>query len=232
MYNSFRDGSKAQIEMAAVSNALGLPPDVRGMHEPSTGIDDLAGYMSLREQGGLLEREGVVELANAVAADGHSSIPDAQANGVWVVLATENPLLREDLPFFGLPGSPRSGNAVLFRAYHMPGVETPRTIAEAALLGMATAAPLPVPTADVVACAKRDLTAGSLLDGSGGALVVGTIERADIAHRERLLPLGLASGVRLHRPIAAGAAITYDDVDTGTSPSWTLRREQDQRIWK
>jgi predicted homoserine dehydrogenase-like protein len=46
-----------------------------------------------------------------------------------------------------------------------------------------------------------------------------------------LLPLGLASGVQLRRPIAAGAAITYDDVDPGTSPSWTLRRQQDQRIW-
>ena len=40
MYNSFRDGTKSQIEMCAVSNMTGLPPDRRGMHEPSAGLDD------------------------------------------------------------------------------------------------------------------------------------------------------------------------------------------------
>ncbi len=227
MYNSFRDGSKAQIEMTAVANVLGMPPDRRGMHEPSTGLRDLPVLMSLRGQGGLLEREGVVDLANAVAADGHTVIADAQANGVWAVLATDSPILREDLPFFELPASPESGNALLFRPYHMPGVETPRSIAEAALLGIATAAPLPVPTADVVAYAKRDLAPGERLDGSGGRTVYGLIERAEVAARERLLPLGLANRVVLRRPVAVDQPITYDDVVPSDSPAWRLRAQQD-----
>jgi predicted homoserine dehydrogenase-like protein len=228
MYNSFRDGSKAQIEMTAVANALGMPPDRRGMHEPSAGLGDLPRRMSLRQQGGLLEREGVVDLANAVAEDGSSDIADAQANGVWVVIATGSAILREDLPFFELPASPASGNALLYRPYHMPGVETPRSIAEAALLGVATAAPLPRPTADVVAHAKGDLAAGERLDGSGGRTVYGLIERAAVAHAARLLPLGLASNVLLRRPVRADQALTYDDVVAGDSPAWRLRREQDR----
>src|SRR5579859_579097 len=117
MYNSFRDGSKAQIEMTAVANALGMPPDRRGMHEPSAGLRLLPSLMARRELGGLLESEGVVDLANAVGEDGSSIIPDAQANGVWAVLASESAILREDLPFFELPASRQSGYAVLYRPY-------------------------------------------------------------------------------------------------------------------
>jgi predicted homoserine dehydrogenase-like protein len=229
MYNSFRDGSKAQIEMTAVANALGLPPDRRGMHEPSAGLSELPVRMALRSQGGLLEREGVVDLANAVAADGESIIADAQANGVWVVLATDSPILREDLPFFELPASPISGNALLYRPYHMPGVETPRSIAEAALLGIATAAPLPQPTADVIAHAKRDLAIGERLDGSGGRTVYGLIERAEIALAKRFLPLGLAGNVTLRRAVSVDQPLHYDDVTEGDSPAWRLRQAQDRR---
>ena len=35
MYNSFRDGTKAQVEATAIANMAGLVPDIRGMHEPS-----------------------------------------------------------------------------------------------------------------------------------------------------------------------------------------------------
>ncbi len=70
MYNSFRDGSKAQLEMTALANMAGLVPDVRGMHEPSVNIADIARVCSLKEEGGLLSQHGVVELANSVAEDG------------------------------------------------------------------------------------------------------------------------------------------------------------------
>ena len=41
MLIEFVDGSKTMIEMAAVSNATGLVPDVRGMHGPDTNRDEL-----------------------------------------------------------------------------------------------------------------------------------------------------------------------------------------------
>ena len=56
--------------MTALANMTGLPPDVRGMHEPSLNISEIAQAFSLREEGGLLSRHGVVELANSIAEDG------------------------------------------------------------------------------------------------------------------------------------------------------------------
>lgn len=207
MYNSFRDGSKAQIEMTALANATGLVPDRRGMHEPSAGYVDLARLFRPAAEGGLLDRIGVVDLANAVAADGTSTVPGEIANGVWVVVTTDQPLLHEDMAFYGLPASPDKRYAAFWRPYHLCGIETPMSIAEAALFGTATAAPLGGPVADVVAVAKRDIAVGETLDGSGGALVRGQIELIEVALDQRLLPLSLAERVSLTRPIARGQAI-------------------------
>ena len=60
MFNSFRDGSKAQIEMCALANMTGLLPDVRSMHEPSVDIADIPQVFSLAEEGGILQQHGVV----------------------------------------------------------------------------------------------------------------------------------------------------------------------------
>ena len=228
MYNSFRDGSKAQIEMTSLANMTGLAPDIRGMHQPSAGVGDLARLFCPREYGGLLGREGVVELANAVAPDGESLLPDEMTNGVFVVLGTDNPILGEDLAFWGLPG--HAGRfAALYRPYHLCSIETPFSIAEAGLYGRPTGAPLPVPTAECVAIAKRDLRAGETLDGSGGKLVAGQIERASVARAENLLPLGLAYNVPLSRDIRQGEAITYADVELDEAVlSVKLRRAQDE----
>ncbi|MDP9375167.1 MAG: flagellar biosynthesis protein FlgA [Chloroflexota bacterium] len=227
MYNSFRDGSKAQIEMTSLANMTGLAPDVRGMHQPSAGVGDLPRLFCPREHGGLLSREGVVELANAVAPDGASLLPDELTNGVFVVLGTDSPLLGEDTVLWGLPG--HVGRfAALYRPYHLCGIETPLSILDAALYGRPTGAPRPVPTAECLAVAKRDLRAGEILDGSGGKTVVGQIERAGVARAGNLLPLGLAYNVPLRRDIPRGQALTYDDVRLDESaPAVRLRRQQD-----
>src|SRR5205807_7746267 len=71
MYNEFRDGTKSQLEMVAVSNVLRMPPARRGMHEPHCSWQDLGKVFSLQVEGGILEAEGVVDMANAVDASGN-----------------------------------------------------------------------------------------------------------------------------------------------------------------
>jgi predicted homoserine dehydrogenase-like protein len=41
MFNSFLDGTKSGIEMAAVANATGLAPAPDGLAFPPCGVDDL-----------------------------------------------------------------------------------------------------------------------------------------------------------------------------------------------
>jgi len=207
MYNSFRDGTKAQIEMCAVSNMTGLPPDIRGMHQPSASLNEIPVLFAPKTKGGLLENEGVVDLANAVGLDGETLVPNNIEIGVWLVVTSEQGLVRDDLSFYGLPTDPSGERALLYRPFHLCGVETPVTIAQAALLNTPTGTPQSLPTSEVVAIAKRSLSPGDVLDGSGGRNVGGIIERRSIVAREELLPLGFAYGSVVNQQVSAGEVI-------------------------
>lgn len=233
MYNSFRDGTKSQIEMCALANVTGLVPDRPGMYEPSAGIDDLARLFRLRADGGILGREGVVELANAVADDGETDVAGGIANGVFVVVRASHALIAEDLGFYGLNVSEDRLTGVIYRPYHLCGVETPLSAAEAALFGHATACPREEPVADVIAVAKHDLAKGTQLDGGGGETVSGYIVEWGEARARGILPLALAEGVKLVRAVRRGEAIRYADVrqrKAGTIDE--LRREMGDGGWE
>ena len=233
MYNTFRDGTKAQVEMTALANAAGLVPDVRGMHEPSANLEDIPRLFSLREEGGLLSRHGVVELANSVAEDGRTPLQNPLNMGVFVVARTEHPFTQEDLRSYYVHPGGDGHNYLFYRPYHLVAVAAPMSIAKAALYGVPTGSPLPTPTAEVITVAKRDLQAGERLDGGGGYTVNGLCERADVARAENLLPLGLASGSVLIQDVAKGTAISYDRVEEiQDSFIARLRRLQDAAVWE
>ncbi len=213
MYNSFRDGSKAQIEMCAVSNMTGLPPDRRGMHEPPAGLAALPDLFASADSGGLLKSSGVVDLANGVGPDGESELSENIADGVWVVVTSEREHIREDMRIHGTRVSADGQRMALFREYHLCGIETPLSIAQAALLGASSGLPLETPTSEVLAYAKRDLRPGDTLDGSGGRLVYGMIDRAETLEAEGVLPLGLSYGSRVLEPIAADQPIPAGAVE-------------------
>ena len=231
MYNSFRDGTKAQVEATAIANMAGLVPDIRGMHEPACNLADIPQKFSLVEEGGLLSQRGVVELANSVAADGQTLLADPLRMGVFVVARSEHAFTVEDLAAYHLHPGGDGKNFLLYRPYHLVAVEAPITIAKVALDGLPTGAPRPVPTAEVLAVAKRDLKAGETLDGGGGYTVLGQSEKATVARQEGLLPLGLSGGAVLKRDVRQGDAIGYAMVDVPDSLALQLRREQDA-VWE
>lgn len=232
MFNSFRDGTKANVEMTALANAAGLVPDVRGMHEPAVNIEEIAQRFSLREEGGLLSQQGVVELANSVAADGKTLLPNALKMGVFCVIRTDHPFIQEDLQSYYVAPGGNGNNYVLWRPYHLVAVEAPISIMNAVFYGVATGSPLPTPTADCVTIAKRHLEEGETLDGGGGYTVLGHCEKATIARAQGLLPLGLCQGAKLKADVAAGEAITYAMVELpADSFIGKLRQMQDATVW-
>ncbi len=212
MFNSFRDGTKAQVEMTALANAAGLEPDRRGMHEPSVNLEEIPVRFSLQEEGGLLSRHGVVELANSVADDGRSMLPNPLKMGVFAVVRSEHPFTREDLAYHGCHVGGEGNNFLLYRPYHLVAVPAPLSIARAVLFNAATGSCAATPTAECITVAKRDLRAGEELDGGGGYTVVGQCEKAVVAREEGLLPVGLADRAVLNRAISKGEAIGYSDV--------------------
>lgn len=226
MYNSFIDGTKSAVEMVSVSNMTGLIPDVRGMHFPTASIQEIPIKLSLKKDGGILENEGVVEVISSLREDGSEVYPNLTW-GVYIVFRSESSYVRKLLPQYGLYMNKNHKNALLYRPYHLVGVEAPISIAKIALYKEPTGSPISW-YSDVITAAKKDLEKGEVLDGEGGYTVYGLAETARIAKRENLLPIGLANGVKVKRSIKMDEMITYDDVELNEeSFGLRLRRMQE-----
>jgi predicted homoserine dehydrogenase-like protein len=223
MFNSFVDGTKSGIEMAAVANATGLEPQERGLSFLPCGVHDLARVLRPQAQGGQLEREGTVEVVSDLERDGRHVHGDLR-QGVYVTFRAPTEYAAACFAQYGVTTDQSGEVAALWRPYHLIGLELGVSIASAALRGEPTGAPLRH-LADVIATAKRDLAQGEVLDGEGGETVWGRLMPAAAARAEDGLPIGLAHGVRLRRPIAAGARIGWADVELDDSdPVVRLRR--------
>jgi predicted homoserine dehydrogenase-like protein len=211
MFNSFLDGTKSAIEMAAVANACALEAPENGLSFPPCGVDDLAALLVPREQGGLLAAAGTVEVVSSLKRDGSALQRDLRW-GVFVVFAGDGEYARRCFREYGLSTDPSGRYSALYRPCHLIGLELGTSVASAVLDGEDTGSAREF-RADVVAVAKRDLARGEILDGEGGATVWGRLAPAARSVSQRALPLGLASGVRLKRDIARGAVLTRADVD-------------------
>ena len=70
MFNSFLDGTKSAIEMAAIANATGLDVPEHGLAFPPCGVDFLPTVLRPREVGGVLDHAGMVEVVSSLERDG------------------------------------------------------------------------------------------------------------------------------------------------------------------
>ena len=210
MFNSFLDGTKSAIEMAAVADATGLAPQDDGLRFPPAGEQDLASVCLPEADGGALSRSSTVEVVSSLHRDGREVERDLRW-GVYVVFEAPSDYVAERFGEYGLTTDTSGRFAALWRPYHLIGLELVPSIAKAALLGRGTGTPSSF-LADVVAVAKRDLKAGEKLDGEGGYSVWGKLRPAQASVDGRELPIGLAHDVVLGRDIAVGETLTRDDV--------------------
>ena len=101
------------------------------------------------------------------------------------------------------------------------------SVASVALRGESTGCPSGF-RGDAVAVAKRDLTAGEILDGEGGYTVWGKLMPARDSLLAGALPIGLAHGVTLTRSVAAGTVVRWSDVIAdGGADAVRARREME-----
>lgn len=224
MFNSFLDGTKSAIEMAAVANGTGLVPQEEGLSFPAASKDDLPSVFRPQSLGGSLSRTGTVEIASSMYRDG-TEVPDNLRWGVYVTFEARTDYAAQCFGEYGVHTDETGRYASLYRPYHMIGLELGVSIASAVLRGEATGAPTGF-RGDVVSTAKKDLVAGETLDGEGGFTVFGKLAPAASSLEVGALPLGLAHGAKLIRDVAKGATVTWDDIDVDENlPAVRLRRE-------
>ncbi|MDU8929402.1 Gfo/Idh/MocA family oxidoreductase [Alisedimentitalea sp. MJ-SS2] len=209
MFNSFLDGTKSAIEMAAIANACGLDVPAAGLGFPPCGVDDLAHVLRPRDLGGQLDGRGMVEVVSSVERDGRPVFRDLRW-GVYVVLEAPNDYAAACFAQYGLPTDDTGRFAAMYKPFHLIGLELSISVLSAALRGEATGQAREM-RGTVVAVAKRRLKAGEMLDGEGGFTVWGRLMPVEAARQA--LPIGLAHGVRLVRDVAEGEALGFADVE-------------------
>lgn len=214
MVTSFADGSKISFEQAIVANATGMKVARRGMygHDFSGHVDEMTGLYDVDE---LKRLGGIVDYV----------VGAKPSPGVFVFATHEDPKQKHYLNLYKLGEGPLYS---FYTPYHLCHFEVPLSAARAVLFRDPVMQPLGPPVVDVVATAKTNLNAGSVLDGIGYFMTYGQCENADAARNERLLPMGLAEGCRLKRDIPKDTVLRYDDVEIPPGRLCDeLRREQD-----
>ena len=226
MFNSFLDGTKSAIEMAAIANATGLDVPAGGLTFPPCGVDDLPHILRPRSAGGVLDGAGMVEVVSSLERDGRPVFRDLRW-GVYVVLEAPNDYAAACFAQYGLKTDASGRYAAMYKPYHLIGLELNISILSAALRGEPTGQSRSF-AGDVAAVAKRDLAAGDMLDGEGGFTVWGRLMPAAASLAAGALPIGLAHGVRLRRPVSRGGVVGWADVDPPTGPAADFRREMER----
>jgi predicted homoserine dehydrogenase-like protein len=228
MFNSFLDGTKSAIEMAAIANATGLAVPADGLGFPPCGVDDLPHVLRAKDAGGVLPQDGMVEVVSCLERDGRPVFRDLRW-GVYVVLKAPNEYARTCFREYGLKTDASGWYAAMYKPYHLIGLELGISVLSAALRGEPTGQTRGF-AGDVVAVAKRALAAGESLDGEGGYTVWGKLVPAMRSLAEGAVPIGLAHGVKLVRDVPVGQFVRWSDVMAAETEAVRVRRDMERRF--
>ena len=201
MATAYTDGTKLNIEMALVANALNLRTRTPGMTGPQAGhvgdVFRLFDFASIRAEG-----DPCVDYVLGAEPGG----------GVYAIGFCEHAYQRSMMEYYKMGPGPFY---LFYRPYHLCHVEAMECIVQAAVDGCSLLEPIYGFRTNVFAYAKRDLKAGERLDGIGGYACYGLIDNCNGGHLG--LPICLAEDVVLLHNIAADSPILLSDVESPAS---------------
>ena len=211
MFNSFLCGDKSAIEMCAVSNAANLKCPSNGLTFPPIGVYDIAKKLIPKQEGGLIDFDGQVEVISSIDLN-KNDIPNDLRWGVYIVIKAKNEYVKNCFKDYGMVTDSSGNYSAIWRPYHYIGLELAQSIYSIALDNRATGFTKKY-NADVASYAKKDLKIGDKLDGEGGFCARGKLITSKKSKDEKILPLGLTDNAILKKNINKDQVIRLDDVE-------------------
>lgn len=218
MLTEFTDGTKTQLEMAALSNATNIPVEVEGMHGIECNVDELVTKLVPKADGGILDASfgPCVEYVTGNVAP-----------GVFAIVKSESDVVTAELDYLKLGHGPYY---LFYRPWHIASIEAHRSIGETILNRRPDFQAHYVCT-EVVGRAKFDLEPGTTMEGMGGHHFYGWAIPAARARELNAIPVGLIQSSKLKVAKKQGEIITYDDLEVDeTRPLVAMRRLQDALV--
>ena len=228
MFNSFVTGDKSSIEMAAVANASGLKCPKNGLTYPPVGVYDIANKLIPKENGGLIDHEGQVEVISSIDRN-KIQIENDLRWGVYIVIKAQNNYVKDCFKEYGMVTDNSGEYSAIWRPYHYVGLELAQSIYSIALDKKSTGH-TKFFNADVVSIAKKDLSSGEILDGEGGFTSRGRLVTSRNSVDSNFLPLGLSDGAKIKKSIKKDEFIKIDDVEIDWNQEVLKAREYQIKI--
>jgi predicted homoserine dehydrogenase-like protein len=122
MFNSFLDGTKSALEMAAIANITRLTPPPDGLAFPPCGMDDLASVLRPCAEGGQLHHKGQVEVVSSLERDGRPVYRDLRW-GVYVVIEAPNEYSAGCFRQYGMNTDSSGRYSAMYKPFHLIGLE-------------------------------------------------------------------------------------------------------------
>ena len=228
MFNSFVTGDKSSIEMAAVANASGLKCPKNGLTYPPVGVYDIANKLIPKDNGGLIDYEGQVEVISSIDRN-KIQIENDLRWGVYIVIKAQNNYVKDCFKEYGMVTDNSGEYSAIWRPYHYVGLELAQSIYSIALDKKSTGH-TKFFNADVVSIAKKDLSSGEILDGEGGFTSRGRLVTSKNSVDSNFLPLGLSDGAKTKKSIKKDEFIKIDDVEINWNQEVLKAREYQIKI--
>ena len=211
MFNSFLCGDKSAIEMCAVSNAADLKCPKDGLTFPPVGVYDIAKKLIPKDEGGLIDYSGQVEVISSIDLD-KNEIENDLRWGVYIVIKAQNEYVKNCFKDYGMVTDSSGNYSAIWRPYHYIGLELAQSIYSISLDLKPTGFTKNY-NSDVGAIAKKDLKTGEKLDGEGGFCARGKLISSQKSKEDSILPLGLTDNAIVKRNIKKDELIKLTDVD-------------------
>ncbi len=218
-------GSYDLCEITIAANYTGLTPVVDTLVHAPLRITEIPIAYCERKDGGIFDSAGTIDLATCLRAPIESGL----GGGVFLVVRCDNAYSNHVLTTKGQIANYNDTAAVIYRPYHLCGVETSSSILLAGLLRIDTGSDSYLPRYDLVKVAARDIKAGDVFGNDHNPQLTARIVPAQPVAAGNLACAHLLTGNRASMDIAAGTPITYDMVEEPQgSTLWRLRRLQDK----
>ena len=213
------------VEMALAANVASLQPDTPALHGPAIRVNEIADLLCDKARGGILNSIGVVDCVSCL----RYPFEAAMGGGVFAVVDASTDYSRQIMHTKGLPPNSFGNAGLIFRPYHLCGVETATSLLSAVLLKQPTSGKDLSPKYDVAAKTRIDLKKGDPVGSDKSPELQAMMLPFSGSNENTPIPLHLARGNALAQDKPAGSMITYKDVQTPeSSVLWDLRRQQDQ----
>ncbi len=211
MFNSFLCGDKSAIEMCAVSNAADLKCPKDGLTFPPVGVYDIAKKLIPKDEGGLIDYIGQVEVISSIDLKKKDIANDLRW-GVYIVIKAQNEYVKNCFKDYGMVTDNSGNYSAIWRPYHYIGLELAQSIYSISLDLKPTGFTKNY-NSDVAAIAKKDLKIGEKLDGEGGFCARGKLISSQKSKEDRILPLGLTDSAIIKKNIKKDELIKLTDVE-------------------